>query len=448
MDEETVDQTIVFAEIIRDQFQTLISVFSRPVVQRQALAIIVILALAWLLTWLIKRWLRRSDLEREVSDAQQQRRRWLTALGRLIAPLVTLGLLRVITWFFEWRDYPNGLLVDTQSLILFWLVYSIFLMLLYARFGEAMRPYQHRFMTPIFLIFVVREALRIIPGFAAFGAIPIAIGSISVTLIDLLEGIIVLYLFFVGAWVTEKILNKGLPSRLDAEPGVIQSVSTLMKYFIIGVGILVAFAVWGLDASSLALIAGGLSVGIGIGLQDIVADFVSGFVLLFEQTLRPGDVIEIDGKISEVERISLRTSTVRTLNNEEVIVPNATFTREAVKTLTKTERLFRVLVPLGVSFDSDPQQVQQLAEESARKHPLVLPDPAPALLFRGYGDSSLDFELAAWINRPEKSPFVKSDLFYSLWSELKEQGIEVPFPQRDLNLRKGWEKLSTDLQTT
>jgi small-conductance mechanosensitive channel len=214
------------------------------------------------------------------------------------------------------------------------------------------------------------------------------------------------------------------------------------------VGILVAFAVWGLDASSLALVAGGLSVGIGIGLQDIVADFVSGLVLLFEQTLRPGDVIELDGKISEVERISLRTSTVRTLNNEEVILPNAVLTRGAVKTLTKTERLFRVLVPLGVSYDSDPQQVRQLVEESAMKHPLVLPQPAPALLFRGYGDSSLDFELGVWIEEPEKSPSVKSELFYTLWSALKEQGIEIPFPQRDLNLRKGWEKFSTDLQTT
>jgi small-conductance mechanosensitive channel len=366
----------------------------------------------------------------------------------LIAPVATLLLLRAATWFFEWRGYPNGLLADTESLVWIWLVYSILLMLLYARFGEAMKPYQHRFMTPVFLIFVIREALRIIPGFVAIGAIPIGIGSISVTLIDLLEGFIVLYLFFVGAWITEKILNKSLPSRLHAEPGVIQSVATLMRYLVSSVGILVAFAVWGLDASSLALVAGGLSVGIGIGLQDIVADFVSGLVLLFEQTLRPGDIIELDGKISEVERISLRTSTVRTLSNEEVILPNALLTRGAVKTLTKTERLFRVLVPLGVSYASDPQQVRQLVEESAVKHPLVLPNPAPALIFRGYGDSSLDFELSAWINVPEKSPFVKSDLFYTLWSVLKEHGIEIPFPQRDLNLRKGWEKLSTDLQTT
>jgi potassium efflux system protein len=168
--------------------------------------------------------------------------------------------------------------------------------------------------------------------------------------------------------------------------------------------------------------------------------------LLFEQSLRPGDVIEMDGAVSEVKKIGTRATIVRTLDNIEVIVPNATFTNTQVATLTKSDRRIRVRLPIGVSYDSDPQQVRQVAEDAATKHKLVLADPSPTLLFKGYGDSSLDFELVVWIeiDQPEMRLYVKSDLYYALWSALAEQNIEIPYPQRDLNLRRGWEKFQAN----
>jgi small-conductance mechanosensitive channel len=235
---------------------------------------------------------------------------------------------------------------------------------------------------------------------------------------------------------------------LNAEPGVIDSVATLTRYTLLALGIIFSLGILGLDFTSLAIIAGGLSVGIGIGLQDIVANFVSGLVLLFEQSLRPGDVVELDGRISQVEKISLRATTVRTRTNEELIIPNANFTTQQVKNLTKSDRLVLVRIPLGVSYKSDPELIRQLAIETGLQHPLVLAEPAPKLLFLEYGESSLDFVLLVGVNRPELTVSIRSDIYYMLWKVFKEHKIEIPFPQRDLNLGEGWEKIATDLQAT
>ena len=183
------------------------------------------------------------------------------------------------------------------------------------------------------------------------------------------------------------------------------------------------------------------SIGIGIGLQRIVANFISGIVLLFEQSLRPGDVIDINGEIGTVGRLNIRSTVVRTLNNVEVIVPNENFVIKQVTTYTKSNQNVRLLLPVGVSYDADPREVKRVVIEAATKHGLVLDDPEPMLLFRGYGNSSLDFDLAVWIDQPQRAMFVRSDLYYMVFDALGRHDIEIPFPQRDLNLKRGWEQL-------
>jgi small-conductance mechanosensitive channel len=267
-------------------------------------------------------------------------------------------------------------------------------------------------------------------------------GQLSFTLGDLLTSLIVLYIFIVLAWAAKELTMDTLPDRLDADPAVIGSMATLARYVLLAMGIVLSLALLGLDLSSLAIVAGGLSVGIGIGLQDIVANFVSGLALLFEQSLRPGDVIQIDDRITRVEKVSLRATTVRTRTNEELIVPNNTFTSTKVVNYTKSDRLVQIVLPLGVSYNSDPAQVRQLAVETSLRQAQVLPSPEPQLLFRSFGDSSLDFNLVVSTSRPELTYRIKSDLYYMLWQTFAENGIEIPYPQRDLNLGAGWEKLT------
>ncbi len=309
------------------------------------------------------------------------------------------------------------------------------------------RPYFNRILTPLFLFVILWEVRGILPGSTFFANVSIGFGTISITLGSLFTALVVLYLFFIAAWILQKLMESSLPGRLQTEPGLAESMATLIRYTIIGMGMLVALSLMGFDLTSLAIVAGGLSVGIGIGLQDVVANFISGLILLFEQSLRPGDVIQVEGRIVVVESIGLRATIVKTRTNEEVIIPNATFTTQQVTNLTKTDNVVRVLVPLGVSYKSDPEAVRQISIETVLLHPDVLDDPPPLLLFKGFGDSSLDFALSVSINQPELTGLVRSDLYYMLVKAFAAHDIEIPFPQRDLNLGDGWEKLVEDYQS-
>ena len=155
-------------------------------------------------------------------------------------------------------------------------------------------------------------------------------------------------------------------------------------------------------------------------------------------------MIELDGRVSEVERISLRATTVRTRDNVNIIIPNATFTTEKVTTLTKEERRVRNVLSFSVRQDSDPQRVRQVVEETVLNHPWVLAEPPPSLRFDGYDDANLFFILKVWVNRPERRGRIKSDLFYLIWDALAEHGIDIEDDQLDLNLRRGWEKIQAE----
>lgn len=449
MDNDSLIQAQTVVNSFKDQVEIILAMLSRPVVQRQILVVLFILIITWLLPEGIRRWHRRRTSTSEAPETERSSRKqhWLGALYHLLTPVLALVLLNITIELFSQQGYPNGLLQDVTNLIWIWLLYRLILTLLFARFGEAVLPYRDRIVTPLFIYLVILQIIATVPG-SAFVDASFNLGVISISLDSLIAALIVLYLFFVTAWVVKQSMMHSLPSRLHAEPGVIESFATLTRYSLLALGFIVFLGMVGLDFTSLAIIAGGLSVGIGIGLQDIVSNFVSGLVLLFEQSLRPGDVIELDGRISQVEKINLRATIVRTRTNEELIVPNDSFTKNQVKNLTKSDRLVQVVVPLGVSYKSDPKLVRQLAIETSLLHPLVLPDPPPSLLFRGYGDSSLDFSLLVSTNQPELSLKIRSDLYYMLWEVLAEHNVEIPFPQRDLHLRDGWEKFATSLQTT
>ena len=456
MEDDALIQSGSIVDALANQLEVLLAMLSRPVVQRQILAALLILLVSWALPEAARRWRRRRtavDEEKEAEGAESgearsdRKSRWLPALYHLVTPILALALLNITVRLFDQQGYPSGLLGSFANLIWIWLIYRAVLSLLYARYGEAVRPYQSRIITPVFVFLIIFQLVATLPGSVTLAQESINFGVASVNLGSLFSALIVFYIFIVAAWVVEQIMMRSLPDRLDAEPGVIESFATLTRYALLSLGLIVFLGMIGLDFTSLAIVAGGLSVGIGIGLQDIVANFVSGLVLLFEQSLKPGDVVELDGRISQVEKINLRATIVRTLTHEELIIPNANFTTNQVKNLTKSDRLVRVVVPFGVSYKSDPELVRQLAVETGARHPLVLPDPPPRLLFRGYGESSIDFELRASINQPEMTLQIVSDLYYALWTTLKEHDITIPFPQRDLNLGDGWRKFATDLQT-
>jgi small-conductance mechanosensitive channel len=184
------------------------------------------------------------------------------------------------------------------------------------------------------------------------------------------------------------------------------------------------------------LLAGAFGVGIGFGLQNVVNNFVSGLILLYERPVQIGDVVEVGNVAGEVKRIGIRSSTIRTPQGADVIVPNGNLISDRVVNWTFSDRRRRIEVKVGVAYGNDPERVLTLLVAVAQAHPDVLDDPAPQAVFAGFGESSLGFELQAWCYL-DNAGSTQSDLAIGVSRAFVEAGIEIPFPQRELHLRSG-----------
>jgi len=227
------------------------------------------------------------------------------------------------------------------------------------------------------------------------------------------------------------------------DPGVQFTILRLVHYFVVTVGAVVALRVaFAADFTSLAVVFTALSVGIGFGLQFIAGDIASGFIILFERPVRVGDYITIpgpDGKLTEglVRSINLRTTVVMTNDNVGSVVPNSKIVNQNFLNWSYRERRVRLSVPVGVSYGADPAHVTETLLRAAEGVQFLLEEPKPTVQFTEFGESSLNFRLLAWTDRPRRHLVVKSAIRYNIHRLFKEEGIEIPFPQRDVHLRDG-----------
>jgi potassium efflux system protein len=263
------------------------------------------------------------------------------------------------------------------------------------------------------------------------------LGEIAITLGDVA-------LFFLTIWITFQLskfirfaLEEDVYTRVGLRKGQPYAVSTLTHYIILTVGVLLAFAALGLDLNRFTLLAGAFGVGIGFGLQTIVNNFVSGLILLTERPVEVGDTVQlVEGDVfGEVQRIGIRSSTVRTWQGAEVIVPNADLVASQVTNWTHSDKRRRMEVQVGVPYGTDPAWMLQVLLEVPKANPGVLDDPAPSVLFTSFGDSALLFEVRCWTDDFENFLSVKSEVTVGIAEALKRVGVEIPFPQRDLHVK-------------
>jgi len=191
----------------------------------------------------------------------------------------------------------------------------------------------------------------------------------------------------------------------------------------------------GFKFGDIAIIGGALGVGIGFGLKEIVNNFVSGLILLFERPVKVGDIIVVGQDMGEVTALGLRATTVQTFDNAEIVIPNAELITASVTNWTLAEKRVRVKVPIGVAYGTDIPNVLKILLSCADSNPTVLTQPPPRALFLAFGDSSLNFELRAWISDFNDNLMVRSELNQDIENEFQMAGIEIPFPQRDLHLK-------------
>jgi potassium-dependent mechanosensitive channel len=231
------------------------------------------------------------------------------------------------------------------------------------------------------------------------------------------------------SWLERRILP-----RTELEPSLQQSIATIFGYVGVITAIVLALSQLGIDLQKVALIAGALSVGIGFGLQAIVSNFVSGLILLAERPIRVGDLVVVKGEEGYVRRIRVRATEIETFERASVIIPNADFITGAVKNWTHANTIGRIIVKVGVAYDSDPDQVRDILLACAGEHPRILQTSAPRALLLAFGDSALEFELRAYVDNVEAALGTRSDLHLAILRRFRAAGIIIPCPQREVRL--------------
>jgi potassium efflux system protein len=229
------------------------------------------------------------------------------------------------------------------------------------------------------------------------------------------------------------ILTEEIFSRIELPRGVPGAVDLLSRYGILLLGFFIALAAAGVDLSKVTLLISALGVGIGFGLQNVVNNFVSGLILVFEHPVQVRDFVEVGTIVGEVSKIGFRASVVRTPDGAEVIVPNSELTGSRVINWSLSDRLRRISISVSAAYGTDPNRVIGILLGIARKHPAVLAEPAPLAVFDRFGDSALNFRLFCWCF-VDNFFIAQSDLTIAVNNAFKEAGIEIPFPQQDVHV--------------
>ena len=262
------------------------------------------------------------------------------------------------------------------------------------------------------------------------------IGSSAFTIWTMIYLILATVILIVLASQMSKLIAHKLLARSRFELGVRVAVGSIVKYVLLVVGFVVILQTAGINLSSLTILLGALGVGIGFGLQNITNNFVSGLIILFERPIKVGDRIEVADVAGDVVDISMRATTIITNDNISIIVPNSQFISETVINWSYTDRSVRFNFPVNVSYREDPENIRKVLLEIARDNPGVLKNPVPDVLFSDYDDSAMKFNLRVWtreyVNRPG---VLKSQLYYEIARRFRAQGIEIPYPQRDVHIK-------------
>ena len=357
------------------------------------------------------------------------------ALRLLVAPIAML----FIAWLIELPGGKTGLVSYAGLCWLGWNLLNLLNQLLQLLLPtSSVHQLESRLLRPLFLLLVGLNLISKFDNPADLGVIKLGslFGEI-LTVNNLIVALLVTYLLLVGtklpaaglAWMLQKLLSCSDSSR--------KALELIVRYVVVGIGITAVGFHIGLNSTALVAIAGGLSVGLGFGIKEVFSNFISGIWLLFEGSVRPGEILMVDGDPCEVRKLGLRATLLwRDRDNAELLIPNQMFFTAQATSYTATDRMRRSEIRVGAAYRHDPQLVLKLLEQTALSVPRVLNQPAPRALQLHYGDSAIEYSLRYWISDPMNNIGIVSEVNQAIWTAFKREGIEIPFPQQVNTVRE------------
>ncbi|MGH6872043.1 MAG: mechanosensitive ion channel family protein [Rhizomicrobium sp.] len=351
------------------------------------------------------------------------------AFGSVAAPLFWLAVLFAAQLAAGALGYPFGLVNAAASLLAAWVT---------------IRVLSHTVRSPVWsgTISIVAWSVAALSILNLLGPVSAELDSSAVHLGNLrLSGLVLVRALFVLAvllWVTA-VLRNFLERRIDRATTLTPSIQALLVQFVRILlpilAVVIALGSVGVDLTALTVLSGALGIGVGLGLQRTVANFVAGLSLIISESIRPGDIIEYQGSYGWVTSMGARYVGLRTRDGIEYLVPNDYFLEQGVQNWSHSDPKLRLRVPVGIAYDSDLDLARALCIEAAKAAPRVLDRPEPVCLLTGFGDSSVNLEIRAWIEDPRNGTAnVRSDIMLGVWERFKKAGIVFPFPQRDVHI--------------
>jgi small-conductance mechanosensitive channel len=378
---------------------------------------------------------------------------YVRILGRYYYPLIGVSFVLALLWCFGFREVGRLLLVKIWStavaLILLSLVYHM-LRIWLQRWTEKLSAGED---SARFLVDSVRSFLMYATAVAAAALLlnmigllepiervlsfpVVKVGKTGITVWVVIKALLILFFFIYASRLLQAYLDYKVYPAFGLEQGTGYAVNTIIRLAFFGVGILIALDTVGVDFGFLLVFAGAIGVGIGLGLQSMAANLISGLSIIFGGKVRKGDWIKVEEGIGMITDIHLLSTRVRTRGNVEYLLPNSNLVSNTIVNYTLSSPMIWISLPVGVSYGSDPKQVERILMEVAQREPTVSRSDRPKVLFTEFAGSSLNFELAVSINarhQPEK--VVKSNLYFTIFEEFKKAGIEIPFPQQEIRIR-------------
>ena len=354
--------------------------------------------------------------------------------GEALAGAAAWFLLLLAIWFVERIFVATGvaprLLHLVESLALAWIIIRL-------SSGLVRNPGMARlFAVGAWIVAALNIAGLIVPAASLLGSMSITVGTLQLSALLLLKGVALLVVLIWAANLVSQLIESRLQSAQDITPAMRVLAAKLVRATLLTLAVVAALSAVGIDLTAFAVFSGAIGVGLGFGLQKVVSNLISGVILLLDRSIKPGDVIEIEGTYGWITKLNARFVSVVTRDGTEYLIPNEDLITQRVINWSYSNDLVRLHVAVGVAYGADLHEAMRLGVEMTKQVPRVLEAPAPICLLSGFGDSAVTLELRFWISDPrEGTANVRSAVMLKVWDAYHVAGIEFPFPQRDLTLR-------------